>query len=298
MYQHGQNQSEINLISSTKRNKHHQNPVEGSIGGGNIITEYQPDLLPIQQKSLPYNNSSNDSISGVGEQHYSSNVPAINQQQPTSLDSPACDSRQYSQPNVVAKAKWQHDDHQQQQQQKPSFQKSTKYPYEDQCSPIILSSMSRSTSKSKYTITSEYLQPSEVVTNSNVHLPKVTKHDSGFMAQQKQHQSLATLYPMRPTEKNYDYRQPPPPPYYSVSKVGTSSPMSLTTTTTSLRHTSNLNNNDTNNEDDESTDAVYCDDTIVENVNTALTGITRQTIVTASPSLNFLTGYTPRRHLL
>ncbi|XP_055841053.1 uncharacterized protein LOC129908519 [Episyrphus balteatus] len=100
----------------------------------------------------------------------------------------------------------------------------------------------------------------------------------------------------RPTVKKntsvLDYRKPPPPPPYSASHTGGGT--TTGSTTVPLRRTSAILGN--NNNDDANTESgseLNCGET-----TTTTTNISRQTIVTTSPSLNFLASYTPRRQLL
>ncbi|XP_054088115.1 uncharacterized protein LOC105215508 [Zeugodacus cucurbitae] len=286
---------------------------EGQLGGvGGRAGEYQPDLLPAYSTHKSVNNScSNSNING----HANS---AVGNQQ-GQLYSPIKPTRTIN----------LHDDQQmsQQQQQQTTHQ---------QQQPIV--------AKSKYNINAqEYLQ-SRYGTASKPHektlrrgdviavattsialtttgsLPTTTvsvssgavpQSESGFSTLQRHSKSVA-LPPRTPTDTHavtvaastssnsygYEYRQPPPPPYNSAHR--TASGLQL------LQRRTSINNEANNSEQTGATkDLGYRETISGSNYGGAGVGDgARQTIVTASSSLQFLTttGYggnaAPQRQLL
>ncbi|XP_053950833.1 uncharacterized protein LOC128858506 [Anastrepha ludens] len=328
-YPHGPSAVEINrLLSATSTTTLDMSPIgkgglgsvggskwrtdlqssEGQLGGGGGRTgEYQPDLLPAYSTHKAVNNS-NSNINGHA------NNAASNQQ-----------GQLYS-PIKPMRAVNLHDDQQmsQQQHQKTLHEQ-----------PNV--------AKSKYNINAqEYLQsrygaaskPSEktlrrgeaivVATTTSIGLtstgsmPTTTvgasvatpQAESGFSTLQRHSKSVA-LSPRTPTDSHsvtghsnsnnygYEYRQPPPPPYNSAHR--TASGLQL------LQRRTSINNEQNNEQMNATKDLGYREALGGSNYTSGGSGVgdgARQTIVTASSSLQFLTttGYgsnvAPQRQLL
>ncbi|XP_020716866.1 uncharacterized protein LOC101453839 [Ceratitis capitata] len=276
---------------------------EGHLGGGGRAGEYQPDLLPAYSTHKAVNNScSNSNING-----HANNVASNQQGQ---LYSPIKATRTI---NLHDDQQMSQQQQQQQQQQHPTHQQ-----------PIV--------AKSKYNISAqEYLQSrygaaskpndktlrrgeviavatTSIALNTTGSLPTTTvsassgaspQAESGFSTLQRHSKSVA-LPARTPTDTHhatsygYEYRQPPPPPYNSAHR--TASGLQL------LQRRTSINNEQCNEQLNSMKDLGYR-----ETFGGGGVGVgdgARQTIVTASSSLQFLTttGYggnvAPQRQLL
>ncbi|XP_055913782.1 uncharacterized protein LOC129947296 [Eupeodes corollae] len=327
---HGPNMSEINRITPLKR--HHQN------ADGTITAEYQPDLLPnttqhsFGNKNKSHSNSSlysptsattttvnhQNSYADQIQDHYSHNHHQLQlqnhhqQQQHHHQNSSIYGPQSPTAPSLT-----------------PSSAVTTiKHPTTTQdANPTTTttiaahyanSSNSGNLAKSKYDhvsrSTTDYLQsrymdlmremsciPAPASSSPNGGSdspPPPPAPPNDKLAKQLLRYPSTGSYQRPPTVKKnssvLDYRKPPPPPPYSASHAGTTTG----STTVPLRRTSatlggaHHNNDDTNTE---TGSELSCGET----TTTAMTtNISRQTIVTTSPSLNFLANYTPRRQLL
>ncbi|XP_018798587.1 PREDICTED: uncharacterized protein LOC108974921 [Bactrocera latifrons] len=285
---------------------------EGQLGGGGRAGEYQPDLLPAYSTHKAVNNScSNSNING----HANS---AVSNQQQGQLYSPIKATRTIN----------LHDDQQMSQQQlqhqqQPPIVAKSKYNINAQ---EYLQSRYGAASKphektlrrgdviavatTSIALTTTGSMPTTTVSASSGVAPQA---ESGFSTLQRHSKSVA-LPPRTPTDTHavtaaasssstgygYEYRQPPPPPYNSAHR--TASGLQLLQRRTSI-------NSEANNEQTSATKDLGYRETIGGSSYGGAGGVgmgdgARQTIVTASSSLQFLTttGYggnaAPQRQLL
>ncbi|KAI8116180.1 hypothetical protein FF38_13975 [Lucilia cuprina] len=305
-YPHGRAQAEVNTMAVTTTGQHTKGRNSNNINGTTV--EFQPDLLPAYAGNKINSKQQKQQQSHQGDQLYS---PVITPGSTT----------------INKTINMMEDQQQQQQQQNHIVTANTT------TLPVNASSRSKyNTSAQEYlqarfgTITKKQTKSQEKLNTIKREAPTIAALATGtssltvtrsspsadVLQQAASRQTKSLFLPQRtvcsatttvtPTDttNSYEYRQPPPPPYNATHR--TAGNLLLTRRTSINQH----DNNEDNNKNSNTKDQGYRELGGSSAVGIPLYETARQTIVTASPSMNFpttITGYnmntaSPRRQLL
>lgn len=299
-YPHGRAQAEVNTLAVTTTTGHQSKGRNGNNLSGTTV-EFQPDLLP----AYAGNKINNSKQQQQGDQLYSpvitpgSNTTSTINQKTINM---MMEDQQQQQHLVTATATLPHNTSSRskyntsaQEYLQARFGTITKKQTKSQEKLHNLKREAPLTTATTSSLTVTRSSP-----NNEVLQQTATRQTKSLFLPQRTVCSATTTVTPTDTNSSYEYRQPPPPPYNATHR--TAGNLLLTRRTSLSQH----DNNEDNNKNSNTKDQGYRELSSSNAVGIPLYETARQTIVTASPSMNFpttITGYntntaSPRRQLL